>query len=214
MRLNIAEFVAQAGLDEGFYPGKRVVKLCPQPGEFKSHCVVYDWRNPDKIMIEIMAGLTGHILPKQDLVKYPVSFQTPTFIEIDIATGKVTERRRFIDGESDEGETEEGRRGSSDSRRLTSFSRAVAGAVPNVGDIAKIIVMGMQVAANAYAAVLTSFTQQAARGKIIASDMLAHAGQLITKFTPPTFLKPTGNETAVYKYDRSRNEPMFGMGLT
>lgn len=213
MRLNIAEFITQAGLDEGFYPGKRVVKLCPQPGEFKSHCVVYDWRNPDKITIEILAGLTGHMLSKQDLVKYPVSFQTPTFIEIDVATGAVTERKRFIDGDEGE-ESSEGRRGSSDSRRLTSFSRAVAGAVPNLGEVTKVIVMGMQVAASAYQAVLASFTDQAARGKIMASDMLARAGQFITKYTPPAFLKPSGDETATYKYDRMRNEPMFGMGLT
>ncbi len=212
MRLNIAEFITQAGLDEGFYPGKRVVKLCPQPGEFKSHCVVYDWRDPDKIKVEILAGLTGHILPKQDLVKYPVSFQTPTFIEIDVATGAVTEHRRFIDG--DEEGSGESRRGSGDSRRLTSFSRAVAGAIPNLGEVTKVIVMGMQVAANAYQAVLSSFTEQAARGKIIASDMLSRAGQFITKYTPPSFLKPNGDETAVYKYDRGRNEPMFGMGLT
>ncbi len=211
MKLNIAEFITQAGLDEGFYPGKRVVKLCPQPGEFKSHCVVYDWRNPEKIMIEIMAGLTGHILPKQDLVKYPVSFQTPTFIEIDIATGAVTEHRRFID-EEEEG-SGESRRGSGDSRRLTSFSRAVAGAIPNLGEVSKVIVMGMQVAANAYQAVLNTFAAQATRGKIMASDMLANAGQFVTKFTPPPFLKPAGDETAIYKYDRSRNEPMFGMGL-
>lgn len=84
MQTNIQDILQKAGLDEPLYPGKRVVKQCRQPGEFKSHCVVYDWRNPDKVRIEVKAGLNGHDLPPKELKKYPVSFQTPTFIEIDV----------------------------------------------------------------------------------------------------------------------------------
>ena len=83
MQVNIQEFLKECGLDEPLYPGKRVVKKLPQPGENKSHCVVYDWRNPDKIRVEVKAGLTGKDLPLKELKKYPVSFQTPTYIEID-----------------------------------------------------------------------------------------------------------------------------------
>jgi hypothetical protein len=83
-QINIQELLEKAGLDEPLYPGKRVVKKCPQPGEYKSHCVVYDWRNPGLIRIEVKAGLTGHDLPEKELKKYPISFQAPTFIEVQV----------------------------------------------------------------------------------------------------------------------------------
>lgn len=81
---NIQEFLAECGLQEQFYPGKRVIKKLPQPGEHKSHCIVYDWRDPSKIRIEVKAGLSGRDLPPKELKKYPVSFQSPTFIEIEV----------------------------------------------------------------------------------------------------------------------------------
>ena len=87
MQVNIEEFLKECGLDEPLYPGKKVVKKLPQPGEYKSHCVVYDWRNPDKIRIEVKAGLSGRDLPAKELAKYPVSFQSPTYIELDVHQG-------------------------------------------------------------------------------------------------------------------------------
>ncbi len=84
MQVNIQEFLETCGLDEPLYPGKRVVKKLPQPGEYKSHCIVYDWRDPAKIRVEVKAGLSGRDLPAKDLKKYPISFQSPTFIEIDV----------------------------------------------------------------------------------------------------------------------------------
>lgn len=83
-QINIQELLTTAGLDEPLYPGKRVVKKCPQQGQFKSHCVVYDWRDPSKIRIEVKAGLTGRDLPNKELSKYPISLQTPTFIEVKV----------------------------------------------------------------------------------------------------------------------------------
>ncbi len=84
MQINIQELLDKAGLDEPLYPGKRAVKKCPQQGQFKSHCVVYDWRDPAKIRIEVKAGLTGRDLPPKELSKYPISFQSPTFIEVAV----------------------------------------------------------------------------------------------------------------------------------
>ncbi len=87
MKLDIKEFLQKCGLDEPLYPGKRVVKKLPQPGEYKSHCIVYDWRKPDMIRIEVKAGLSGKTLPPKELKKYPIAFQAPTFIEIDVLNG-------------------------------------------------------------------------------------------------------------------------------
>lgn len=83
-KVNIQELLTKAGLDEPFYPGKRVVKKLPQQGQFKSHCIVYDWRDPKKIRVEVKAGLTGRDLPKKELAQYPISLQAPTFVEIAV----------------------------------------------------------------------------------------------------------------------------------
>ncbi len=88
MQVNIEEFLEQCGLDEPLYPGKKVVKKLPQPGEYKSHCIVYDWRDPDKIRVEVKAGLSGRDLDPKDLKKYPVSFQSPTYIELQVGEKK------------------------------------------------------------------------------------------------------------------------------
>ncbi len=84
MQVNIEEFLETCGLEESLYPGKKVVKKLPQPGEYKSHCVVYDWRDPSKIRVEIKAGLSGRDLPPKELKRYPISFQSPTYIELEV----------------------------------------------------------------------------------------------------------------------------------
>jgi hypothetical protein len=84
VKIDIKEFLAKAGLEEPLYPGKRIVKKLPQAGEYKSHCVVYDWRNPEKITVEVKAGLSGRDLDPKELAKYPPSLQSKTFIEINV----------------------------------------------------------------------------------------------------------------------------------
>ena len=241
MQVNIKEFVEQSGLSEPFYPGKRIIKPCPQPGEFRSHCVVYDWRDPSHIRIEIKAGLSGHDLTPKDLAKYPVSFQAPTYIEIDVQTGDMrTVTKKSVandddqftdmpyddeDGEDDEGS--DGRKGKSGgsgkspakkdankeledlSVSRMSFSSAVEGILPESGKIVEIVVMGMKIAEEAHSNVLDRFATQINHAKIVTAELVAAAGKLVTKFTPPAFLKPAGDETKVYKYNREKNEPMF-----
>lgn len=217
MQVNIKEFIEQSGLEEPFYPGKRVIKLCPQPGEYKSHCVVYDWRNPELIRIEIKAGLSGRDIPANDLVRYPVSFQAPSFIEIDVQTGEM----RSIESSSDD-EDEDGDSGSTgkagggkrparkkSSLSMASFASAVVGLLPEDGVVSQIVIMGKEIAKNAYASVLHKFETQIQHAKISTSDLMAAAGKLVTKFTPPAFLKPKGDENKVYKYNREKNEVMF-----
>jgi hypothetical protein len=88
MNVEIQDFLVQCGLDEPLYPGKRVIRKLPQPGEYKSHCIVYDWRDPARIRIELKAGLSGRDLPTKDLKKYPPSLQAPTFIELEVKKGE------------------------------------------------------------------------------------------------------------------------------
>ena len=217
MQINIKEFIEQSGLEEPFYPGKRLVKLCPQPGEYKSHCVVYDWRNPELIRIEIKAGLSGRDMPANDLVRYPVSFQAPSFIEIDVHTGEMRSIEGSTDDEEDEESGSKGKSGGGGKRpakkksslSLASFATAVVGLLPESGIVSKMVIMGKEIAENAYASVLHKFESQIQHSKISASDLMAAAGKLVTKFTPPAFLKPKGDESKVYKYNREKNEVMF-----
>ena len=215
MQINIQQFIQQAGLNEPFYPGKRVVKPFPQPGEYKSHCVVYDWHDPSCIRIEIKAGLSGKDLSNKELVRYPISFQAPTFIEIDVKTGTIKTLREEDD---EDGETRGGKSGGGGKRpglkqegrpSLLSFSSAAEGLVADAGKIANMVVMGMKIAEEAYGKVLDKFHSQVQHSKIVATDLMAAAGKLLTKYTPASFLKPTGNEDKVYKYNREKNEPMF-----
>lgn len=220
MQINIQQFIQQAGLNEPFYPGKRVVKAFPQPGEYKSHCVVYDWHDPSRIRIEIKAGLSGKDLSNKELVRYPISFQAPTFIEIDVKTGAIKTLRANDDDDEDEGDGRKGKSGGGGGKRpslnkdearpsLFSFSSAAEGLVADAGKIAAMVVMGMQIAEEAYGKVLDKFYSQVEHGKMAATDLMAAAGKLITKYTPAAFLKPTGDEDKVYKYNREKNEPMF-----
>ncbi len=226
MQVNIKEFIEQSGLDEPFYPGKRVIKLCPQPGEYKSHCVVYDWQNPEFIKIEIKAGLSGRDLAANDLVRYPISFQAPSFIEIDVRTGEMRSIEGAANDDDDDDETGSGSTGKSGggkrpaakkksfSQSMLSFASAVEGALPENGTISAIVIMGVKIAEEAYDSVVNKFFTQVEHAKISATELMAAAGKLVTKFTPPAFLKPKGDENKVYKYNREKNEVMFTGGIT
>lgn len=225
MDVNIQDFIRDAGLAEPFYPGKRVVKACPQPGEYKSHCVVYDWHDPSLIRIEIKAGLSGRDLPVKELTRYPISFQAPTFIEIDVNTGSIKTiskhaRDAVNDDEDIDDEDEDsssGKKSSGGGKRpavkkklsMESFAMAAEGAVAELGTVVEMVIMGMKIAEEAYGKVMDKLFVQIDHAKIVATDLVAAAGKMITKFTPPAFLKPTGDETKVYKYNREKNEPMF-----
>jgi hypothetical protein len=226
MQVNIKEFIEQSGLEEPFYPGKKIVKLCPQPGEFKSHCVVYDWRDPKFIRIEIKAGLSGRDLAANDLIMYPVSFQAPSFIEIDVKSGEMRTVENNNDEDEEEDEGSSGSKGKSGggkrpavkkkslSNSILSFASAVQGALPEKGIVSQIMIMGKEIAKDAYESVINKFFLQVEHGKISATELMAAAGKLVTKFTPPAFLKPKGDEQKVYKYNREKNEVMFSGGLT
>ena len=146
MDIRIAEFIEQAGLKEPLYPGKRLVQLCAV-GPFKSHCIVYDWRDPSNLSIEIRAGTTGNILPLKDLQKYPVSFQAPTRVVIEIAN------------DDEETEGKKGKAGGSGKRApkkkaSMGFAKSAEGKIPGQGTIVEMIVMGKEIAKEAYGIVM------------------------------------------------------------
>lgn len=222
MQLNVKEFLAEAGITEAFYPGKKLVHTCRQPGEFKSHCVVLDWRTADKIRIEVKAGLTGKDLEPKRLKYYPVSFQTPTYIDIEVLNDNKEDEKEDGDGETTSGKSSGGggkqpAKKMDDMRLMASqaFGSVVEGKVPELGKIVEMVVMGTKIAADAYANVMGKLAHGIAHAKVSTTDMLAQAGKFVTKYTPPAFMKPSGDETATYKYDREKNADIgYRPGLT
>ena len=102
MKVNIRQFLDDAGIEDPLYPGKRLVQKCKQTGEFKSHCVVLDWRAPDRLHMEIKAGLSGKQLEPKDLKHYPVCFQSPTYIDIAVPNDNKGQKDDEDDDEEDE----------------------------------------------------------------------------------------------------------------
>lgn len=213
MKINIKEFLAHAGITEAFYPGKRLVHACRQAGEFKSHCVVLDWRDPAHVRIEIKAGLNGRDLEIKDLKNYPVSFQSPTYVDIAFEDHTLSKREEEEEEDSGKGRASGGgkkpvmKKNMDDMRLLATqaFGAVREGKIPEVGLIAQIVVMGTKIAKESYSNVMESLAHQINHAKIVATDLLAHAGKYITRYTPPGFLKPTGDEDKVYRYDREKN---------
>lgn len=209
MDVNIRKILENSGIEEKFYPGKRFVKTCPQPGEFKTHCVVMDWRDSDKIRIDIKAGHTGLDLKPEELKHYPVSFQAPTYVEIKVDHASA----RADDDAEDEDEGKSGSGGGKGQKKkakksLDAFSNVMKGQIPEAGDIEKMVVMGKEVAKEAYSAVMDKLTTQIRQAKVIATDLLSQAGKFIKTVEPPSFMEKKSDVKydAKYKYDRERNE--------
>jgi len=211
MNIQLKEFLAECGIEDAFYPGKKLVRKCRQNGEFKSHSVVLDWRDPSKVRIEVVAGLSGRTLPLADLKKYPIAFQSPTYVEIEIVNDNVASDR---DEDEDEEKGKSGKSGgdSKGQKKKTSlsemartFGEVIEGKIPELGKVTEMMIMGKEIAAEAYQSVLMSLTRQIDRARVCTSELMAKTGSLVTKFTPPSFMKPTGDETASYQYDREKN---------
>ncbi len=209
MRVNVKQFLQEAGITEPFYPGKRLVHTCRQEGQFKSHSVVLDWRNPDKVRIELRAGLSGKELTIKELKNYPVSFQTPTYVDIEIINdNKSKEDEEGKSSSGSGGGTSKGPKKSLESMRSLAseaFGSVREGKVPEFGKIVEMVIMGTKVAAEAYGNVMGALAKQINHAKIQATDLLAKAGDFVTKYTPPAFMAPSGDEQKVYKYDREKN---------
>ena len=213
MHVNIQEFLKKTGLTEMLYPGKRFLKKCIIPGEFKSHSIDYDWRNEDQLRVEVRAGATGEQLAPKELKKYPASLQTKTFFEIDVAEDEDEGETSGSRGKSGGGGKGKARKKAEGSLSELSFARAVEGAIPALGELTKVVVMGMEIAKEAQGAVLDAFFKQAQKAKIVASELLASAGSMITKYAPPAFMEAKGTELKAYAYNAEKNQPMFGMNF-
>lgn len=86
--LSVDAFLVKAGLDEPLAPGE--VKFRPIIGEKEgtSYTLKYDWKDPQKLRIEVIPGLTGKHPDAKELKNYAVWLQSPSAIEIAVKDGE------------------------------------------------------------------------------------------------------------------------------
>jgi hypothetical protein len=221
MQVNIEELVKTAGLDEPLYPGKKLVKKYSQPGEYKSHSVVFDWRDSDLVKIDLKAGVSGKDMDLSDIKNYPVSFQAPTYLKVAINNDNTEDDE---DDEDDE-EDEEGARGKggsggrkpseekleeTDVSSMNAFDRVSEGEIPGLGEIKEFVVMGKELAQEAFATAYENLTAQLGQVKVMALDLLKGVDDVIKKATPGGGLEAKGNEQINYAYDTDKTAALFG----
>lgn len=225
MQVNIAELVETAGFEsDEFYPGKKLVKKYQISGQYKSHCVVMNWFDPAKVHLELKAGITGKDLDAQDLKNYPVSFQAPTYLDICVGSETNANSDKEEDDESDEEEEEEvtGKSGGGGGKKpankdldedniaLDAFGRVTEGVIPEGGKIEKFVIMGKEIAQEAFATAFENLKEQLSQTKVMAMDLMKGVADLITRATPGGGLEAKGDEAISYMYDLEKNGPMFG----
>ncbi len=210
MQVNIQELISETGIDEKIYPGKRMVKQYMQPGEFKSHCVVFDWRT-ELLRVELKAGLSGKSLDLKDLKKYPVSYQAPTFIELVAENDDKEEEEEGSKGKSGGGGKKPAMKKLEDSElSLSAFDKVTTGKVSEMAEIKKFVVMGKELAQEAYAQAFENFKTQLHQVKVMAMDIMKDVGNMIKKATPGGGLEAKGDESVKYKYDTEKTASLFG----
>ena len=83
--ISAEDFLKKTGMEEPMAPGMIKYRYVTGNKEGGSYTIVYDWRsNPEKIRVEVRAGLTGKMPPKDELKNYAVWLQTQNFLELDL----------------------------------------------------------------------------------------------------------------------------------
>ncbi len=217
MQVNIQELVRETGLDENIYPGKKLVKKYQQPGEFKGHCMVFDWRS-DNLRVELKAGLSGRDLDLSDLKNYPVSYQAPTYLELVSDKDLEAKTDDVEDEEEEEGKGKSGGGGKKPAMKeleetdvsLSAFDKVTEGDIPETGKIEKFVVMGKELAQEAFAQAFENLKEQLHQTKVMAMDLMKGANDVIKKVTPSGGLEAKGDESVNYKYDVEKTAALFG----
>ena len=211
MLVNVKKFLRDADIKESLYPGKRIVKPCKQIGEYKNHCVVVNWRDPETITIDVQPGLSGKRVPDEILKKYPVCLQSQTHVEIKVTNDNdddedEDEEEGKSKGKSGGGGKKLARKKLDDVDIITArFGDSAEGSIPEAGKIKDMIVMGVEIAKESFGAAFKELTKQIHHAKITATEILSKAANMVTHVQPPSYVKPKGYETTKYDYDQEKN---------
>ncbi len=201
MQVNVNELIEASDLKEPLYQGKRVVKKYPVAGDHKSHCMVFDWRDQDLLHVELKAGLTGRDLEARELAKYPVSFQARTYVDIETANENEDEEDQGTSGRSGKG-------GGGKRPAKHAFSKALDAEHSEHGKIKKMMIMGKEIAQEAFGVAFENLKEQIRQTKVAVMDLMNGVTN-IERATPGGGLSAKGNETINYKYNIEKNSTMF-----
>jgi hypothetical protein len=211
MQVQIKELLDSADLKEPLYPGKKLVKKYAVPGQFKSHCVVFDWRVSDTLRVELKAGQSGRTLDPIELKNFPVSFQAPTYLDLKVDNDNIEDEEDEDEGSARSGK---GGGGKKPKKKKTlaggAFERVMDGKVPSLAQIEKFVVMGKELAQEQFAKAFENLKEQLHQSKVMVMDLMKDVGDVIKRATPGGGLNAKGNETLKYKYDVEKTGPMFG----
>ena len=93
---------------------------------------------------------------------------------------------------------------------LSAFEKVTEGKIPELAQIEKFVVMGKELAQEAFAQAFDNFKQQLHQVKVMAMDIMKGVGDIIQKATPGGGLEAKGNESIQYKYDTEKTAGLFG----
>lgn len=214
MAMNIQAFLEKCGIKESMYPGKRLVHKLPQPGEHKSHSVVCDWRHPETLRMEVKAGLSGHDLTPKEQKKYPLSFQSPTYVEFHMSHAEDAEDVNEDEDRDSEGRASGGGGGRIPRKRIHAFSEVMRGRIPEAAEIKKLVVMGKEIARGACEMVLESLAAQIKNLAVAPVNLLA-AVTKVTKVAPGGRMKADIDPSLLQGAKPYKPQPdMFGPPVT
>ena len=79
-----------------------------------------------------------------------------------------------------------------------------------MGEIQKFVVMGKELAQEAFAQAFDNLKEQLHQTKVMAMDVMKDVGDIIKKATPGGGLEAKGDESVKYKYDVEKTVGLFG----
>lgn len=83
------------------------------------------------------------------------------------------------------------------------------GKIPETGTIEKFVVMGKELAKEAFSTAFENLKQQLGQAKVMAMDIMKGVANIV-KATPGGGLEARGDESVKYKYDAEKTAGMFG----
>jgi len=118
--------------------------------------------------------------------------------------------------EETEGEKGGGSKGPSDKKledaevSLSAFDKVTEGVVPEMAEIEKFVVMGKEIAQEAFAQAFDNLKEQLHQTKVMAMDIMKGVSDIIKKATPGGGLEAKGDESIAYQYDSDKTAGLFG----
>jgi len=147
-------------------------------------------------------------------VNIQVSYQAPTYLEFVTDQDNASENEDEDETSSASGKGGSGKAPASKKEdsapSLSAFDAEAEGTITEKATIQKFVVMGKELAQEAFSKAYENLEAQLNQTKIMAMDVMRGVGDIIKKATPGGGLESKGNETVNYQYNADRTIGLFG----